>query len=449
MGCGSKVTNVIKKVTNTVVDVVKDTTKIIVSDIGSKLLKTTGSLLSDIGIKQGKELTRIGNQLDQIGKVLTGEYHESVKAIQAQEDKLNTLKEEYYNLADEINGEAFLGEIFSIAGSNTLDRYVSEKILPAEEQYKKMLDNFKKEFSYILDWAEGSFFERLFASFILIIGGLLNDIGDIVTGKANSETWKNIITTVLSIAAIVILLPVAPWASIILIANLIITLDAAYANGAMLGAIFSLLDFVFNDVLNLDDLVAKDFDHFNKDSEYYQETQAYFKLALAISAVVSSLYSVSNLPDGALKTTMANMGLSSSTISNVGTITEAYNAYNVAISVNDIITMNDKYNEMYSDLKEKQNILDNRINSANRRKMIGSYIDMEHILAYPDEMVNEYVMQMTQLNNGVLDPEGLISMNTRYKVENQDMTFGFEDIFAYDNQAGGNRYTKQILFKTY
>jgi predicted RecB family endonuclease len=56
---------------------------------------------------------------------------------------------------------------------------------------------------------------------------------------------------------------------------------------------------------------------------------------------------------------------------------------------------------------------------------------------------------MTQLNNGVLDPEGLISMNTRYKVENQDMTFGFEDIFAYDNQAGGDRYTKQILFKTY
>lgn len=446
MGCGSKVIKVITTVTNTVVDVVKDTAKIIVSDIGAGLLKTTGGLLSDIGIKQGKELTRIGNQLEQIGKVLTGEYHESVKAIQAQENKLNALKEEYYNLADEINGEAFLGEIFSIASSNTLERYVSEKILPAEEQYKKMLENFKKEFSYILDWAEGSFFERLFASFILIIGGLLNDVSDIVTGKANSETWKNIITTVLSIAAIVILALAGQWwAVVILVANLIITLDSAYANGAMLGAIFSLLDFVFNDVLNLDDLVAKDFDHFNKDSEYYQETQAYFKLALAISAVVAAL----SVPTEAWKTGMANIGLNASTLSNVGTITEAYNAYNVAVSVNDIITMNDKYNEMYSELREKQNILDNRINSANRRKMIGSYIDMEHILAYPDEMVNEYVMQMTQLNNGVLNPEGLISMNTRYKVENQDMTFGFEDIFAYDNQAGGDRYIKQILFKTY
>lgn len=446
MGCGGGVTKIIKNVTNTIVDVVKDTTKIIVSDIGAGLLKTTGNLLSDIGIKQGEELTRIGKQLDQIGKVLTGEYHESVKAIQAQENKLNTLKEEYYNLADEINGEAFLGEIFSIAGSNTLDRYVNEKILPAEEQYKKMVENFKKEFSYILDWAEGSFFERLFASFILIIGGLLNDIGDIVTGKANSETWKNIITTVLSIAAIVILALAGQWwAVVILVANLIITLDTAYANGAMLGAIFSLLDFVFNDVLNLDDLVAKDFDHFNKDSEYYKETQAYFKLALAISAVVAVL----SVPTEAWKTGMANIGLNASTMSNVGTITEAYNAYNIAISVNDIITMNDKYNEMYADLKEKQNILDNRINSANRRKMIGSYIDMEHILAYPDEMVNEYVMQMTQLNNGVLDPAGTIPMNTRYKVENQDMTFGFEDVFAYDNQAGGNRYIKQILFKTY
>lgn len=446
MGCGSKVTNVVKKVTNTVVDVVKDTTKIIFSDIGSGLLKTTGNLFSDIGIKQGKELTRIGNQLDQIGKVLTGEYHESVKDIQEKEKELNRLKEQYYNLADEINGEAFLGEIFSIAGSNTLDRYVSEKILPAEEQYKKMVENFKKEFSYILDWAEGSFFERLFASFILILGGLFNDISDIVTGKANSETWKNIITTVLSIVAIVILALAGQWWAVaILVANLIITLDAAYANGAMLGAIFSLLDFVFNDVLNLDDLVGSDFDHFNKDSEYYEQTQAYFRLALAISAVVASL----SVPTEAWKTGMANMGLNASTISNVGTITEAYNAYNVAVSVNDIITMNDKYNEMYADLKQKQDILDNRINIANRRKMIGSYIDMEHILAYPDEMVNEYVMQMTQLNNGVLDPEGLISMNTRYKVENQDMTFGFEDIFAYDNQAGGNRYTKQILFKTY
>lgn len=442
MGCGKGITKIINKAVGTI----KKVTKTIVIDIGAGLLKNTGDLLNDIGIKQGEELTRIGNQLEQIGKVLTGEYHESVKAIQAKENELNGLKEQYYNLADEINGEAFLGEIFSIAGSNTLDRYVSEKILPAEEQYKKMLENFKKEFSYILDWAQGSFFERLFASFILIIGGLLNDIGDIVTGKANSETWKNIITTVLSIAAIVILALAGQWwAVVILVANLIITLDAAYANGAMLGAIFSLLDFVFNDVLNLDDLVAKDFDHFNKDSEYYQETQAYFKLALAISAVVAAL----TVPTEAWKTGMANIGLNASTLSNVGTITEAYNAYNVAVSVNDIITMNDKYNEMHNDLKEKQNILDNRINSANRRKMIGSYIDMEHILAYPDEMVNEYVMQMTQLNNGVLDPEGLISMNTRYKVENQDMTFGFEDIFAYDNQAGGDRYIKQILFKTY
>lgn len=446
MGCGSSVVKAVKKTVKSVTKTIKKITKTIAIDVPSSLLKNTGNLLSDIGIKQGKELTRIGTQLDQIGKVLTGEYHESVKAIQAQENELNALKEQYYNLADEINGEAFLGEIFSIAGSNTLDRYVSEKILPAEEQYKKMVENFKKEFSYILDWAEGSFFERLFASFILIIGGLLNDIGDIVMGKANSETWKNIITTVLSIAAIVILALAGQWwAVVILVANLIITLDAAYANGAMLGAIFSLLDFVFNDVLNLDDLVGSDFDHFNKDSEYYQETQAYFKLALAISAVVAAL----SVPIEAWKTGMANIGLNASTLSNVGTITEAYNAYNIAISVNDIITMNDKYNEMYSDLKEKQNILDNRINSANRRKMIGSYIDMEHILAYPDEMVNEYVMQMTQLNNGVLDPEGLISMNTRYKVENQDMTFGFEDVFAYDNQAGGNKYIKQILFKTY
>jgi hypothetical protein len=445
MGCGGGIGKAIKKVTSSITKVVKKTIKTVVIDIGSGLLKGTGNLLSDLGIKQGKELSRIAEQLDQIGKVLTGEYHDSVKAIQAQEDKVNSLKEQYYNLADEINGEAFLGEIFAIAGSNTLDRYVNEKILPAEEQYKKMLENFKKEFSYILDWAEGSFFERLFASFILIIGGLLNDIEDIVTGKANSDTWKNIISTVLSIAAIVILLPVAPWASVVLIANLIITLDATYANGAMLGAIFSLLDFVFNDILNLDDLVGSDFDHFDKDSEYYEQTQAYFKLALAVSAVVAAL----NTPADVWKTSMANLGLNASTVSNVGTITEAYNAYNVAVSINDIITMNDKYNEMHAELKEKQNILDNRINTANRRKMIGSYIDMEHILAYPDEMVNEYVMQMTQLNNGVLDPEGLISMNTRYKVENQEMTFGFEDLFAYDNQAGGDRYIKQILFKTY
>jgi hypothetical protein len=445
MGCGSSVTNIVKDVVKTAVDITKDVFTAVVIDIPSTILKTSGDLLSDIGIKQGKELTRIGSQLNQIGKVLTGEYHDSVKAIQAQEDKLNSLKEQYYNLADELNGEAFLGEIYEIAGSNKLDRYVDENILPAEEQYKKMLENFKKEFSYILDWAQGSFFERLFASFILIIGGLLNDVEDILTGKANSETWKNIISTVLSIAAIVILLPVAPWASVVLIANLIITLDATYANGAMLGAIFSLLDFVFNDILNLDDLVGSDFDHFDKDSEYYEQTQAYFKLALAVSAVVAAL----NTPADVWKTSMANLGLNASTVSNVGTITEAYNAYNVAVSINDIITMNDKYNEMHAELKEKQNILDNRINTANRRKMIGSYIDMEHILAYPDEMVNEYVMQMTQLNNGVLDPEGLISMNTRYKVENQDMTFGFEDIFAYDNQAGGDRYTKQILFKTY
>lgn len=450
MGCGSSVTNIVKDVVKTVVDVTKDVFTAVVIDVPSTILKTSGDLLSDIGIKQGKELTRIGKQLDQIGKVLTGEYHDSVKAIQAQEDKLNSLKEQYYTLADEINGEAFLGEIFAMAGSNQLDRFVNENILPAEEQYKKMLENFRKEFSYILDWAEGSFFERLFASFILILGGLLNDIEDIMTGKANSETWKNIISTVLSIVAIIILaLAQQWWAVAILVANLIITLDAAYANGAMLGAIFSLLDFVFNDVLNLDDLIGSDFDHFSKDSEYYEQTQAYFKLALAISAVATSLYSTVTMPQDILKTTIANMGLNSSTMSNVGTITEAYNAYNIAVSVNDIITMNDKYNEMYTDLKAKQDILDKRINSANKRKMIGSYIDMEHILAYPDEMVNEYVMQMTQMNNGVLDPEGTIPMNTRYKVENQDMSFGFEDLFAYENQAGGNRYIKQILFKTY
>lgn len=448
MGCGSKVLKPIKKIVKKAI--VWTNPVFLVNESLKKTLGITGKLLQNSGIKGleriGKESSRISNQIDQFQKVLKGEYHESVKELQAEKEKLDAIKQQYYNLADEINSEAFLGEIFAIAGSNQLDRFVSEKILPAEEHYKRMVENFKKEFGYILDWAEGSFFERLLASLILIIGGLLNDIGDIVTGKANSETWKNIISTVLSIVVIVILAFAQQWwAVVILVANLIITLDAAYANGAMLGAIFSLLDFVFNDILNLDDLVGSDFEHFDKDSDYYQETQSYFRLALAITAVIASL----NVPSEVWNVGMANMGLSASTLSTSSVITEAYNAYNIAMSINDIITMNDKYNEMYADLKEKQDILDNRINIANRRKMIGSYIDMEHILAYPDEMVNEYVMQMTQLNNGVLDPEGLISMNTRYKVENQDMTFGFEDIFAYDNQAGGSRYTKQILFKTY
>ncbi len=135
--------------------------------------------------------------------------------------------------------------------------------------------------------------------------------------------------------------------------------------------------------------MGSDFDHFNKDSEYYQETQAYFRLALAISAVIASL----SVPTEAWKTGMANLGLNASTMSNVGTVTTAYNTYAIAVSVNDIITMNDKYNEMYADLKEKvfdENWLEGNKTSYDKEIIRQRTKTMEKSVAILQRYIQEY-----------------------------------------------------------
>lgn len=55
------------------------------------------------------------------------------------------------------------------------------------------------------------------------------------------------------------------------ILNAFMTLDGMYANGVATGAMMGVLDTIFNDLLNFDDLIGSDFDKFDKNNEDYAQ----------------------------------------------------------------------------------------------------------------------------------------------------------------------------------
>lgn len=489
------------KAVEKVVDKTVDVTKGVVS--GEYLLKGAGAVVSAIGKdvvddalgldKLGNEIDRVGGQLTQVGKVLGGDYYDAMKDIQSQEAyikaEIDKFNKETDNLADKLDRLIAFHEIFQMAASNRLDEYVGKNGVRIDKliaEYKAAITRLKNEYDFIVGLTEGSFLEKILGSILMIIGGIMSDIGDIASGEADGETWKRVIVTVVTVLAVVAMffIPglqgVALAVAISLAAiNAFMTLDGMYANGVATGAIMGVLDTVFNDVLNLDALIGSDFNKFDSDHADYKEMVMYTQLIMALGNLAVAWTAPAQATSSGAGMSMKpsfeqTMGISGTEYSSTATsslsesigragasVTEGtfagikfstysgiYKAYSVATDIKDVISANKYYNDLKDKFSEDRLKLEEAITGKITKGFVKSYKDVAYFLQDQQEYIDRYVWSMTAQNMYV-DPYGTTPVaNIRFTPDKDTrmLNFGYEDMFDENKMAGSKGYFNNIIY---
>ena len=478
--------------------VVKGVVDIVTTGVKT-VTKVVGGVLEGVGLDSlGKEVKRWGEDLSQVLDVLSGEYHDRSKKVQEYGQRVEDAQKSYNagvdNLVEKMESLIAFHEIFQLAMGNRLDNYMGQygPVLEAMmKEYQAMVKKLKEDFDFVLGLTEGGFLQRIVGSIIMIIGGLMSDMGDIISGKADGATWKRLITTVLLVIAIVVLFfiglgPVALAIAVTLSAiAAFMTLDGMYANGAATGAIMGTLDFIFNDLLNLDDLIGSDFDKFDKDNEDYKEMVMFTQLAFALGGVAVAW---ANAPAQAIATSVTEMvsteagfvaaesaagqaalgvtaaetssflggtlqvGNTMSQSSFLGvsfsTYSDIYKAFSTASDIKDVVAANDQYEKMKAKFQEDIDKLNTAIDNKYRKNFMKHYKDTAYFLQDQQEYIDRYVWGMTA-ESMYVDPYGTTPVaNIRFTPDKdtRGTSFGFEDMFDESTAAGSRSYFNNIIY---
>ena len=448
-----------------------------------KGLGVVGDTLGFVGLKSlGREVERWGEDANQVVKVLTGEYHDDVKKIQKMQDRVEAKQLEYKGqvdlLIEKVDSLIAFPEIFQMAAANRIDQLdalYGPEIAALIKQLEFAIAQLKSDYDFVIGLTEGAFMQRLIGSIIMIVGGLTSDLGDIISGKANSDTWKRAITvTVLVLVVVLMWWNPGGWvamtalqaaAFVLTVVVTFMTLDGMYANGAATGAIMGMLDFIFSDLLNLDDLIGSDFEKFDKDHEDYQEMVMYTKLALSLtSAGLNWTSSAGNYATAAKHGTAAwseqtamlaaqDSGMAANSVTtffgiSTSTYSDIYKAYSTAMKVNDILNAKKAYEAMEDKFAEDRAKLDTLIDSKYRKNFMKHYKDTAYFLQDQQEFIDRYVWGMTA-ENMYVDPYGTTPVaNIRFTPDKdtRGMSFGFEDMFDESSSAGSRGYFNNIIY---
>ena len=74
------------------------------------------------------------------------------------------------------------------------------------KEYQAMSAQLSNEYDFVIGLTQGSFLEKVIGSLIMIVGGIMSDMQDIMNGRADGETWKRVVVTTLTVSAVVALL---------------------------------------------------------------------------------------------------------------------------------------------------------------------------------------------------------------------------------------------------
>lgn len=482
--------SVVEKVYDFVGGVIEDGLELVGKDIIDDVL----------GLESlGGEVARWGEDIHQVLNTLSGQYHSRSKEIQEYGKKVEDAQKRYNagvdNLVEKMESLVAFHEIFQLAMGNRMDNYVAQygPVLEAMmAQYQAMVNQLKQDFDFVVGLTEGGFLQRIIGSIIMIHGGLMSDMGDILSGKADGATWKRLVTTVLLVIAIVVLffIPGLQGVALAIAVTLssiaaFMTLDSMYANGAATGAIMGALDFIFNDLLNLDALIGSDFDKFDKDHEDYQEmvmfTQLAFALggmavawanapaqvmassvaemvsteagfvaaesaagqaALGVTAAETTSYLGGSVQIGGTMSQSSFLGVSFSTYSDI------YKAFSTATDIKDVVAANDQYEKMKEKFQEDISKLNAAIDSKYRKNFMKHYKDTAYFLQDQQEYIDRYVWGMTA-DSMYVDPYGTTPVaNIRFTPDKdtRGTSFGFEDMFDESTMAGSKAYFNNIIY---
>lgn len=496
------------------VDVTVDVVITIPGKIVSKGIEGVGDIVGKVpGLDSlGREIERWGEDLGQVIDVLDGSYSDDVKKVEAYQralDKKGKFLDERiakYNLTlnqlvDRMDSLVAFDEIFRMAIGNRLEDYELkekpelEKLMAEYNDMTKTLNNMitqlKSDYDFVIGLTEGAFLQRMIGSVIMIVGGLVSDLRSIADGSAKSETYKRFITSLVVVIAVVMSwgaaagasVAAAPWlttAAVMASIAGLMQLDGMYANGAATGAIMGALDFLFNDVLQLDSLIGSDFKHFDNDNADYQQMVGYTKMAISLGSVAaawqgSMLNGISNtaemststnnidrlvgsqqgisskLSTGYSETAKLAEGSFSSTMLfgvKLSTYSDIYKAYSTAQEVGDMISMNKQYEDMKDKLDNDISKLNTAIIGKTTKSMMKHYKDSAYFLQDQQEYIDRYVWSMTSQNMYV-DPYGTTPVaNIRFTPDKDTrmMYFGYEDVFNESAMAGSRQYFNTILY---
>ena len=493
------VVNAVKEVVSTVTD----TTVGIVS--GEYLAKGTGAVLSIVGKdivddvlgldKLGREIDRVGDQFTQVGKVLGGEYHDDVKRLEEYKSRLDSKSREYNSaldaFAERMESLIAFHEIFQMAIANRMDKYIEQynpQLQAMMKEYQAMAAQLSNEYDFVIGLTQGSFLEKVIGSLLMIVGGIMSDMKDIMNGRADGETWKRVVVTTLTVAAVVALFFVPGLQGVALavavsLASItaFMTLDGMYANGAATGAIMGVLDTLFNDVLNLDDRIGSDFNKFDKDHADYQEMVMYTQLAMSLASLSAAWAGagtqVSNIGTAGKMSTSSTAGAGGRALSTAGaemtgqtlgtasrsagaissgsflgvsfsTYSDIYKAYSTAQSIGDTIGANKQYEDLKNKLESDRIKVESLVENKYRKSFMKHYKDTAYFLQDQQEYIDRYLWGMTAQNMYV-DPYGTTPVaNIRFTPDKDTrvMSFGYEDMFDDSKMAGSKNYFNSIIY---
>ena len=503
MGFGKFIKKVVKKVSKSVKKAVKNINPIFALESSVSLIveKSLGEIaaptLDKLGLDSlSKEVTRWSEDLGQINKVLSGQYADAQKDLSYAQTKYENALKKYekdyakasteYNtglqkLIDELDQLFAFHEIFKMAAANDIESY-GDFVAPSDtevvklyKEYKKLADKLKSEYDFIISLKQGGILEKALHSMITIMGGITSDLKDIANGEADSTTWKKIISVVIAIVLVVIailaaipsggsslqLIPLA--IAILTTISTLLMLDAMYGAGSLMESIFDMFDFLFNDLMNLDDIIGSDFEKFDSENEDYKEMTMYFQMAITISAALLSLgSSMSGSSGGSTMWTETKASVTEYTSSTFGlsaesgilgtsmTYADLYSTYSTAMSVKDMLTANDSYDKLKTKLNEDLTKVNTIIEERTNKNFMKHYKDTAYFLQDQQEYIDRYVWSMVSQNMYV-DPYGTTPVaNIRFEPDKslRTLSFGFEDIFNEDAQAGSKNYFNNILYST-
>lgn len=418
------------------------------SETSGALAKVTGS----------SELERWSEDSAAVYKTLSGEMSDDKKRLTEQQELVEDITKEYNSqlssvyseFDDEMERLMFFPEIFAMAIANELDQGIDSveaqwgpKYSAALAKLEKLQEEFQEEYDFMLNLSTSAFVQKIVAGIIMIIGGLVSDMGDIRSGKAKSGTYSRIITTIVKVIIIALFIMSGPagWvAAALLIANLIIELDGYYANGVMLGAVFTLLDLVFNDILNLDDRIGSDFGDFDKNSDGYASMQAKFKIVLAIAAIIATWTSSADISE------LSSSAIGADTAATIGTFSSLYQKYQLAVSAKNIVEMYQARDDITVALVKAKAKIDASILEDQKAMRYQWYKDVATIQTDTNDILQMYQLQISGSFAAVDTGEMRIPMNSVYEPDGiDDQAFGFEEFTNPQIQAGSDTYSKDII----
>ena len=388
-----------------------------------------------------KEIEYLANTGEQLWKVAKGDYAKDANAIKENQDKYEEEKNNVSKMSDDLVSIVMLyDEVYQMAGSNEIDRYIDTNLKPLEIKLQKQIDDFNSSYGEIIKM-QGTFLGDIFLSPFMIIGGIAYDFGNMVSGDIDATL--RIVGLIVSIVLLVITLgsDYSSLAKIVATLAVYLSMDSTFGQGGIMTATMQILDFAFNEVLHADTYINET-DRFKKGSEYYEETKGYVSLTLSITAIVATLdYNaiMRSFDSGKEMAQIAGKEAAKSTAQN-GNLTNLLQVVQQATSYAQSYSAHEK---LKAELNDRIVMLEERQARADRKYRAQMLQDSNAYITPHQERVDNYEYNF---DNGVYqykDPMYLVPFEQVDGIMTNDNVF---NIFNENKLAGSDNYFKNMLY---